>query len=295
LLIQLIGTGEPLRDYCIVWALGWCGDESAIPALRHFCNDASTPEFVQRIAFEALLKLSDEQTQVELRSQKIEQLPSELRDLARNDSTDFSNVLSSYLDSSGQPPGDCPYSNFAVLDTIYQIDNEHVRPALLDILRTAPLQPNYFQRIRHIFKMAEYRLDAEVFGILAYRFEKQKPMFRSRRWGTYIPGGGYLSKSKSIYNSATRSYETLERSPYEEEFQRPNARIAYSSDTREYLRRRVWRTLKPLGEEGNPDYVKMAVGILLQYSDTDAMSAKQSSFHRYNWDGSRYNSADLAG
>jgi hypothetical protein len=131
-----------------------------VPALRHFCNDASTPEFVQRIAFEALLKLSDEQTRVELRSEKIEQLPSELRDLARNDSTDFSNVLSSYLDSSES-------QRFAILDTIYQIDNEHVRPALLDILRTAPLRYNYFQRIRHIFKIAEYRQDAEVFGILS--------------------------------------------------------------------------------------------------------------------------------
>jgi HEAT repeat protein len=68
LLIQLIGTGEPLRDYCIAWALGWCGDESAIPALQGFLDNGSTPEFIQRIAFEALLKLSDEQTRVELRS-----------------------------------------------------------------------------------------------------------------------------------------------------------------------------------------------------------------------------------
>lgn len=29
LLINLIGSGEPLRDYCIAWALGWCGGESA--------------------------------------------------------------------------------------------------------------------------------------------------------------------------------------------------------------------------------------------------------------------------
>ena len=78
-LIQLIGTGEPLRNYCIAWALGLCGDESAIPALREFLDNASTPEFVQRIAFEALLKLSDEQTREELRSRKIEQLPLELR------------------------------------------------------------------------------------------------------------------------------------------------------------------------------------------------------------------------
>lgn len=175
LLIQLIGTGEPLRDYCIAWALGWCGGERAIASLRDFLDNASTPEFVQRIAFEALLKLSDEATRVELRSQKIAQLPSELRDRTRNDSTDFSNALRAYLDR-----GD--YSHFAVLDTIYQIDNEQLRPVLLDILRTAPLKPNHFQQLRHIFKIAEYRHDAEVFGILTYRFARESAMYRSDRY-----------------------------------------------------------------------------------------------------------------
>ncbi len=277
LLIQLIGTGEALRDYCIVWALGWCSDESAIPALRHFCNDASTPEFVQRIAFEALLKLSDEQTQVELRSEKIEQLPSELRDLARNDSTDFSNVLSSYLDSSES-------ERFAILDTIYQIDNEHVRPALLDILRTAPLQPNYFQRIRHIFKMAEYRLDAEVFGILAYRFEKEQTKYRIDYWGIYLPDGRYVRKYNYSNNPTTCRSERFENPEFKEEVQR----VAYTPFTREYLLLRVWRSLKQLGEEGESEYVNMAIGILLQYSDADAVPAKYSRFGRYNWQSSRY-------
>ena len=284
LLIQLIGTGEPLRDYCLVWALGWCGDESAIPALRHFCNDASTPEFVQRIAFEALLKLSDEQTRMELRSDKIEQLPPQLRDLARNDSTDFSTVLSRYLDSSES-------QRFAILDTIYQIDNEHVRPALLDILRTAPLRYNYFQQMRHIFKIAEYRQDAEVFGILARRFEKEQTKCRidywgNDYWGIYLPDGRFIRKHHYRNDPTTRRSERFENPEFKEEVQR----VAYTQLTREYLLRRVWRSLKQLGEEGETEYVNMAIGILLQYSDADAMSAKQSSFHRYNWDGNRYNS-----
>ena len=181
LLIQLIGTGEPLRDYCIAWALGWCGDESAIPVLRGVLENASTPEFVQRIAFDALVKLSDEQTQVELRSEKISQLPSDLRSLAQNgSSTDFANALHTYLNSEN--PG-----HFAVLDTIYQIDNEQVRPGLIDILRTAPLSFNSFQPIRHIFKIAEYRRDGEVFGLLAYRFEKEPTQCRIDRWGSRSP------------------------------------------------------------------------------------------------------------
>jgi predicted DNA-binding WGR domain protein len=205
LLIQLIGTGEPLRDYCIAWALGWCGDENAIASLRGFLDNASTPEFVQRIAFEALLKLSDEATRVGLRSQQIEQLPSELRDRDRNGSTDFSNALRAYLDSSD-------YSHFAVLDTIYQIDNEQVRPALLDILRTAPLRYNYFQRMRHIFKIAEYRRDGEVFGILGYRFEKEQAKYRIKNWGIYLPDGRYVPDYR--YDPTTRRYKRFENPEY---------------------------------------------------------------------------------
>jgi hypothetical protein len=121
---------------------------------------------------------------------------------------------------------------------------------------------------------------------LAYRFEKEQTKCRIDYWGNvYLPDGRCIRKHDYRYDPTTRRYESFENPEFKEAVQR----VAYTKKTREYLRRRVWRTLKPLGEEGNPDYVKMAVGILLQYSDTDAMSAKQSSFHRYTWDGSRYN------
>jgi predicted DNA-binding WGR domain protein len=279
LLIQLIGTGEPLRDYCIAWALGWCGDENAIPTLRGFLENASTPEFVQRIAFEALLKLSDDPTRAILRSERIRELPSELLSLAQNgSSTDFANALQTYLNSSDQ-------GHFTVLDSIYQIDNEQVRPALIDILRTAPLSFNYFQQIRHIFKISEYRRDGKIFGILAYRFEKEPTQGRVDRWGNiYLPNGGYVSKYEYGYDSATRRYDRFENPKYQEALQG----LAYTRLTREYLIRRVWRSLKQLGEDSNPDYVNMAVGVLLQYSDADGVRVKHSRFGGYNWQTRQY-------
>ncbi|MEP0858603.1 WGR domain-containing protein [Trichocoleus sp. DQ-U1] len=262
LLIQLIGTGEALRDYCIAWALGWCGDESTIPFVRELSQHKSVAEFVCRIAWEALFKLSDEQTQGQMRSEKIEQLPLELRDLARNGTAEtFATTLRDYLNSSD-------YRRFSVLDTIYQIDNQYVRPALLDILCETPFKSNYFQRIRHIFKMAEYRHDAEVFGILAYAFEKEPGTFNNQQTGWQ-----WDSVKREYYSTGKR---------HTEELKSPQSKKAYSQQTREYLRRRVWRTLKTLGEESDSNYINLAVNILLQYSDDDAQPAKQSTFRRWN-------------
>lgn len=277
LLINLIGTGKSLRDYCIAWSLGWCGGEGAVEALTRVYRNAATAEFVRRIAFEGLLKLADEEGRSHLRSAIIGLLPVELRELARNGSAEeFSAALKTYLDSEDS-------KRFAVLDTVYQIDNECVRSALLDILRTAPFKPNYFKQIRHIFKMAEYRHDAEVFAIIADRLEREQAMYRSNSYGVYIPGGGYLKKIDWKQNKKTNQYEAVKCHEFQDEMESPNARIAYNSNTREYLLRRVWRSLKQLGEEGDADYVNMAVSILLQYVDSDAEAVLQSTYYQWNY------------
>lgn len=281
-LINLIGTGEALRDYCIAWSLGWCGGEGSVESLTRLYRNPATAEFVARIAFEGLLKLADEADRSRLQAEIIELLPSHLRELLTNGNAEaFSAGLKAYLDSQDS-------SHFAVLDRLYQIDSECARSALLDILKTAPLRPNYFKQIRHIFKMAEYRRDAEVFAIIARRFEGEKAMYRSNNYGIYIPGGGYLRKIEWKKNKKTNQYEPVQTREFPNEMQSPKARIAYSSNTREYLLRRLWRTLKQLGEGGDSEYVKMAASILLQYSDADARNVKQAERYRYeqvdnNW------------
>ena len=267
LLIHLIGSGDALRDYCVAWALGFCGDESAIPILNRLRHDNSTTDAVRRMAGEALLKILDDEARSKLRAELIEGLPQPLRNLARHGPSDqFAQALNDYL--SGES-----FERFTVLDTIYLIDNAHVRPALLDVLRTAPLRPPYFQRLRHIFKAAEYRRDAQAFGLIAYRFEKERAMFRShypltkdQQWSYVYFDSGYLQNAR-------------------QEIQSPTSKIAYGHRTRFYLRQRVWRALRRLGELGDADYVKMAVGVLLPFSDADAQPVKESSF--YNWETQR--------
>ncbi|HXG66470.1 MAG TPA: hypothetical protein VNO70_15330, partial [Blastocatellia bacterium] len=264
LLINLIGSSGALRDYCIAWALGWCGDESGIEPLGRLYGNPATPDMVRRIAAEALMKLSDDQTRAEFRADMIEKIPRELRELARNGpAAAFAAALNAYLSADD-------FQRFPILDTIYLVDNKHVRPALLDVLRSAPLTANYFQRMRHIFKTAEYRRDAEVFGILAYRFEKVK--------GNYYQGN-YSWDKNNVY---VRQGNGIPEQRKKDDVKKPNAKLAYGDKTRAYLRRRVWRTLRRLGELGDVDYVKMAVGALLPYSDADAQPARESS--RYDWE-----------
>ncbi|OUL18058.1 hypothetical protein [Nostoc sp. 106C] len=187
----------------IPYLLGWCGGNEAIQVITHLYQNPATPDFVKHIAFEALLKLVDAETKTRLQIQKIASLPPELQPLTQSGSLDaFATALHTYLESGN-------YQNFAVLDTIYQIDNEYVRPALINILRSAPFLPNYFQRIRHIFKIAEYRQDAEIFAILAYRFDKQKAMFSSRRYTINLPNEQSLRKPGLYWNDEIKNYSEI--------------------------------------------------------------------------------------
>jgi predicted DNA-binding WGR domain protein len=261
LLINLLGTGDSLRDYCITWSLGWCGDQEAIPTLSKLYNDPTKSDSVRRIACEALLKLSDEETKTEFCNILIKSLPHELRETVETGTSEsLTQDLKLYLQTDN-------YNRFSILNTLYLIDNEQTRPALIEILRTAPLRPNYFKQFRHIFKAAEYRLDAEIFGLIAYRFERDKEMFHNSYWqSTYV----YMrSEDGSI------RYEEMNKIKEE------SSKIAYGSKTRTYLRKRVWRTLRRLGELEDTNYVNMAVGVLIPFSDRDAQPVRSVS--NYNW------------
>ncbi|WP_204102261.1 MULTISPECIES: hypothetical protein [Spirulina sp. CCY15215] len=269
-LISLLGTDTELRDYSIVWSLGWCGNAIAIAEVKKLLNSASTADFVRRIAWEALFKLSDEREREEMRRVKLGELPEELRGVAENNNSDrFARSLHTYLDSSD-------YRRFAVLDAIYQINNNTVRPALLATLKTAPLRPNYFKPLRHIFKMAEYRQDGEVFGILAHRFDTESTRFSNLQKLTWDP--------------VKRRYRPTGNRYYEQELKNDRSTRAYSKQTRDYLRRRVWRTLKALGEEGDRAYIDLATQTLLQYSDADGTYPQNQTSKRYNSATHRYDS-----
>lgn len=261
LLIQLLGTKDDLRDYCIAWSLGWCGDEDSLPHLSKLHNDTKRTDFIRRITGEAMMKLADEETRNFLKDRAISFLSEEMREPLRNGTFDaFNESLHAYLQKSVQ-------QHFSVLEQLYTIDNDIVRPALLDTLRAAPLKPNYFKTIRHIFKTAEYRQDAEVFGIIAKRFETEKAAYTSSYWDS-----SYVPNENGVYEYVSTKTELKSRT----------SRLAYGNKTRDYFRNRTWRTLRRHGDLGDAEaYVKMAVGALLSYTDADAQQPQTLSYTTY--------------
>lgn len=289
LLIQLMQqpSVSPLRRYCLAWALGLCGDERAIPLLEQIYRNETMPEHVRRIALEAVFKLSIVKGD-ELRSELMEQLPEDIR-TAMLQGASVEEVLAlveGYLDEGDESQvvsvsynaqrnslalnvgAERPLQPFAILDQLYQINNDFTRPVGLAILQTAPFVPPYFQRIRHIFKMAEYRRDAQVLGVLTYRFDQELPIqvYRDPKTGELVRRNDGV---KVQYRQCNPKLT--------------DTQVSYQSKTRSYLRRRVWRSLRRLADLASPEYVRLASQILLQYKDSDAEPARESVSYQWNW------------
>ncbi|WNG50624.1 hypothetical protein F0U60_45730 [Archangium minus] len=237
LLLPMLERATPLRAYCVAAALGRLGSEASVSALGRLYGDASTPDMVRRMATEALMQLSDETTRADFRKDVEGKLPPALREPARGgDAEAFGKALDAWLASGKEEAVD-------VLESLYLVDSETVRPALLRVLRSVPFTLRAVRVLRHLFKAAEYRYDGEVFGLIAWRYEKERHFRLSHPRG-------------------------------------------YTRETRTYLRRRVWRTLRRLGELESPEFVKMAVGVLLAFSDADAVPVRTTGWGRdqKQWD-----------
>lgn len=268
-LAKLIGTAKELRDYCIAWSLGFCGDENNISDLEKLAEHKA--EYVRRIAREAIYKIGGEAKREQLKQNALAQIPEHLQGLING--KDAENLTAFLQDEMSKIKG----KSFDNLVLLYESRDETARISLLEILREITLKANLFKPVRQIFKMAEYRRDAEVFGILAKRFEVSRPGFHSSYWGDWV---------SLLKEDGTWEYIQNKKT----ELSKADSRIAYSDKTKNYFLRRTWRTLRRLGEIGDAEnYVKLAVGSLLQISDADAQPVKKSVFYTYrdengNWD-----------
>lgn len=241
-LIQLLNMAGPeLQQYCLIWALGHCGSTSAVDAIQKIFKHSDSNN-LQRIAREALKKLGNQTLKQELQRQALHTLPEALQHSLSSES--FKLSLYTYL-SQGN------HQDSIVLEDLYFIGSQSIRKTLLELLLTIPLRPPYFHRVRHIFKMAEFHRDAPFFGRLAYRFATEKQMYNNPSY--------YYE-----YNQDDKS-----------ELKKADASKAYGNRTRDYLRRRVWRTLRRLGELADESYVPMAVATLLPFKDTDAQPERE--------------------
>lgn len=252
---QVLADRRARLRYALLWSLGRLRYEPAFDAVASvFFASAGerTPE--QRIAGEALRAIASHETRARFFARVLDELPADLRSaVERRDEEAVTAALTAKL-AAGTPAA------FAAIDTLYLLDDETVRPALLRWVRETPLKPPAFQRFRHVFKAAEHRGDWEMYGLCAWRLEKTPAMTTGYGYG-YVDG--------KWVNVA-------------EEAKKPDAALAYSGATRRYLRHRVWRTLRRLGEAGDAAYAKAAAGVLLPFTDDDAQAIRTSRIAIYD-------------
>jgi len=263
-LTKIAIKADSLQQYCICWALGRCGDRAATVLLEQLYQAAASKDFVRRMALVSLLQLSDEGKKTALLEGVLAGLPADIRGAIRSDDSELVRTAleKAIADKS---------LTYETLEHLYLLSEKYpsLRALVLAYLETLPLQPGVFKYIRHIYKIAEFKEDAEVFAAIGYRFETQAAYFQQGYWrdGAYLPGTwDYINDTKV-------------------EMRKNQSRLAYSNKTRAYFKRRTWRTLRTLGEDGDSKtYVKMATALLLTYSDTrDRTEPRQINYTWYDW------------
>lgn len=221
-----------LRRYSAIWALGRAGSRAAVDPIVKVYEDAGAPAFLRRMAAEALRRLLSKPELAGLIEREQKSLPEPLAELAATGpSADLQDALQQLVANDR-------HSALATVLGAYFIDNEHTRPAVLRFCSEASVGGD-FRILRALYKAAEYRRDAQVFGLIAYRIEST-PAEHSER------GDG-----------------------------RPTRARPFSTQTRDYYRWRTWRTLRRLGQAEDADWSRMAVGVLQQYTDADAQEIER--------------------
>lgn len=265
-LLALIPKSDDLQQYCIVWALGRCVDEAAIPTLERLHAAPASSDKVKRIALVSWLALAKAETRQSVINRVLSSLPIDVQTVvAQRDEAALRQFLGDHLEKT---------FGYDVLEQLYLLADDYptIHTLVSEQMETIPFRaskvtmPSSFRHVRHIFKIAEFREDALVFGILARRFEKVPQLFRVSPWGDYAYVDGH-------------SYDNVKK-----ELAKKDSRLAYSNKTRAYLVRRLWRTLRTLGKDAQTGYVKMATGALLAYSDEkDYTEPKKIRYDWYDW------------
>lgn len=238
-----------LENYVRLWTLGRAGDARNQATVKGFLTSESLP--LRNLAHEVWLRLGDDDEIALQKEQLIATLPNELASaITRNDSVSLDALLNQFV-SERNPDAS------GLLKTLYLValDSAPLHQSLMRLLTTLPLRPTLFKGVRYLFKMAEFRLDAPMFALLAWRFDTTREFFDAGWDGVYLDGAGYIKPSA--------------------EFLRADSRLAYSRKTRNYLRRRSWRALRRLGARNDTRYVDMACAVLLQFCESGLLPERQ--------------------
>jgi predicted DNA-binding WGR domain protein len=307
-LLELLGTGTPLRDYCIAWALGWCGDTSTIAHLQDIYEDTTRAEFIRCIAWDAAYKLADAPTQNQMRSPKIAQLPADWQTAVRDgDAAALAAALTTHLQTPIYPEIEQFQEWLYTLSWWdWSIRPEEVRSQIVETSSTfpEPLRSQLLSQITQSFSVSTFRYGSQKnlydpgqdflyaaasrhFGILITLYQIDAPAIRPvllQHLRTTPLTHPNFQSFRQLFKLAEyrRDWEIYSVCAYRFDTSSPkNFASAYNQPTRNYMRRRVWRLLSEWGTANDRTYIDFAVAILLQFTDADG--GEPSTTVRYRW------------
>ncbi|HEU4406823.1 MAG TPA: hypothetical protein VFS43_16265 [Polyangiaceae bacterium] len=257
-LLLALPSHDKLRAYTLAWALARCGGEASVPFLRRLVDDRGRADATRVVATEALVRAGGAAERARVRAALLAELPPPLRAaVEKGDPAELRAQANVHWTARGDAAvaRDFP--------TLYRLGDDEAHAVVLEYVSRAPLKPPHFKGLRRIFKLAELRRDAPIFGALARAFEKEHAAPGVSQ-NSYVHGGGRR------YARATP-----------EDWAGSSPPGAFGPGTKLYLRRRAWRTLRRLGELGSDAYVPMAVGVLLAYEDADAVPERRTRSAHY--------------
>jgi len=259
-----VKTSTAIIDaYTMAWALGRCaakGDKKAIAYLEGIIDDKDQTASAKMLAKEAKMALLSPEEKKEYAKEIYEALPKSFQHPVRNDNADsllhiinrklnskklvYDEIANLYLLSSGLPS---------------------VRTTLVKWIKAASMSGGgYFKSIRQLFKAAEFRDDISMYGLLAYRITAADKSFAKNSASDKVPVTTFHPNETNYWRRyQTKYYE------YSKEIKKPTSALGFSSSTRRYLDRRIWRYLSNKAALGDMDYIKMSVAFLMHFTDED--------------------------
>jgi predicted DNA-binding WGR domain protein len=268
-IIKLIDKGDEMQVYAALWALIKFNAVEAEPIFRSYANQPKQKDFIKNIAHEGLMTiLQGDELQKEIQD-LYSKIPEEIIiALYQNDEGQFSNAVSKYVED-----GDIAF--FSKLYILAKRD-EKLSNLIFKTIQSWPLRPPYFKVLRSMLKISYLRNDYPTFSHIAFKIEKEKEM--------YVRKGSFKGSRK------VRQIIENELMIATKEVVLPNSKIAFSRQTKNYLRSQNFRWINESAYDA-VSYIKYAVSVLLHYENSDftpAIKGPQHQYGMYNYSTSKY-------
>ncbi len=250
---------EPLVRYAVTFSLGMlCSEEhiagilegssearmkfpgitkerinKVIEALKELRKDEIL--WVKTMAEEALRKTGHSDTIDDITEKALDKLPVRLKELILKEDELF---IEESINLCREDAG--------LLEALYDIDSIITRKTLHRLIAETDFSKSW-KSIKAIYKKAEYRMDMEMFGLIAYRIETThnlSPVYDKKTW-------------------------------------KKNDR--FCKKTKSYMMRRCWRYLRNIATYYPEVYANFAYFFLKHFKDSDAGKIQEIVSHRYNW------------